>query len=112
MRDENQRAAVVSVQRQQEIDHLAAGSGVEIAGRLVGEQDRWTTSECAGDRDSLLFSSRQLHRIVRLPVFQSYGRQQVDRTGLGMPLAGKLQGNGHIFPGCERRNKMERLKNV
>ena len=37
MRDENQRAAVVSVQRQQEIDHLAAGGAVKIAGRLVGE---------------------------------------------------------------------------
>ena len=34
--------------------------GVEVAGRLVGEQDRRLAGEGAGDRDALLLTAREL----------------------------------------------------
>ena len=39
---------------------LVAGLGVELAGRLVGEQDDWLFHEGTGDRHSLLLAAGEL----------------------------------------------------
>ena len=44
---------------------LDAGLRVEVAGRLVGEQDRRIVDERPGDRDALTLAARQLVRPVR-----------------------------------------------
>ena len=64
VRDEHERAAALAVDGHEQIDHLPAGGAVEIAGRLVGEQDRRIVRERARDRDALLLAARELRRIV------------------------------------------------
>ena len=46
---------------------LLAGLGVELAGRLVGEQEPRPVRERAGDRDALLLAARELVRPVLRP---------------------------------------------
>ncbi len=49
---------------EQQIDDLLAGGFVEIAGRLVGDEDRGIGRQRAGQRDALLLAAGQLRRIV------------------------------------------------
>src|SRR5437868_3830468 len=44
----------------EEVEDLEAGGGIEVAGRLVGEQDRRAHHERAGDRDALALSAGEL----------------------------------------------------
>ncbi len=37
---------------------------IEVAGRFVGDDQRRVGDDCAGNRDALLLSARQLRRIV------------------------------------------------
>ena len=47
------------------------GVAVEIAGRLVGDQDGRLDGERAGDRDPLLLAAGKLRRIVRQPLAEA-----------------------------------------
>src|SRR5262245_28340458 len=58
--DEDGRAP--PVQLAQEANDLGAGVGVEVAGRLVGEDDRRPGQDSAGDRDALALAARELGR--------------------------------------------------
>ena len=55
----------------QQLHDVAAGGGVEVAGRLVGQHDRRIVGQRAGERDPLLFASRQLRRVVMRAAGQS-----------------------------------------
>ena len=68
MGDEEQRRAVLALEREQQIDDLRSGLLVEIAGRLVGEDDPGARRERARDGDALLLAARKLARIVGQPV--------------------------------------------
>ena len=50
----------------QRVEELVAGRVVEVAGRLVGEQERRPGDERAGDGDALLLAGRQLVGLVVL----------------------------------------------
>src|SRR3546814_10911356 len=41
--DEHQRGPVLGLQSEQQVDDLVAGLAVQVAGRLVGQQDRKST---------------------------------------------------------------------
>ena len=45
-------------------EHLLRGARVEVAGRLVGEQDARRVGDRARDRDALLLAARKLRRPV------------------------------------------------
>ena len=47
---------------------LGAGLRVEVAGRLVGQQDRWIVDERARDGHALALAAGQLVRAMRHPV--------------------------------------------
>ncbi len=64
VRHEHDGQAVGSVQVAQHGDDLGAGVRVEVAGRLVGEQQLGLVDERARDRDALLLASRKLTRHV------------------------------------------------
>ena len=64
VRDQHERRAVRRVELEQELDDACAGRGVEVAGRLVGEQHRRARHEGARDRDALLLAARELARVV------------------------------------------------
>ena len=62
--DEDERRPARAVDLEQQVDDVAAGRAVEVAGRLVGQQDRRVVGERARDRDALLLAARELRRIV------------------------------------------------
>jgi hypothetical protein len=64
MRDQHQRRALLGLQRKDQIDHTRAGRGIEVAGRLVGEQHARRTREGARDRDTLLLAAGELARVM------------------------------------------------
>ena len=50
---------------------------IEIAGRLVGEQDARRIGDRARDRDALLLAARQFRRPVRQPLVETEIGQQL-----------------------------------
>ena len=56
-----------------ELEDLGAGAAVEVAGRLVGEDDRRLAGQRAGHGDALLLAAGQLARPVLQPVAQTDG---------------------------------------
>ena len=48
--------------------HGVAAAGIEIAGRLVGEHDLWSTGNRPGYCNALLLASRELTRMVLAPI--------------------------------------------
>ena len=52
----------------EEIDHGGAGSGVEIAGGLVGEEDGRAVDESAGEGGALHLAAGELMGSVKAPV--------------------------------------------
>ena len=68
VRDHHDRLAELVDRLAQQRQHLLAGARVEVAGRLVGEQDGRARDERAGDGDALLLAAGELGRAVRAPV--------------------------------------------
>ena len=54
MGDDDEAVAALGVELEQEVDDFAAGGVVEVAGGLVGEEERGVVAQGAGDGDTLL----------------------------------------------------------
>src|SRR6266511_3657067 len=91
---------------------LFAGGRVEVAGRLVGEQDRRLVHEGAGDRDALALAARQLVRLVVHAVAQAHAFE--GPRGLGAPLPGRHPGVDqrqlHVVERVGAREEVELLE--
>ena len=89
VRHHDDRLLEFLVQPLQQRQHLGRRFRVEVAGRLVGEQQRRVGDDGARDRDALLLSARQLPRIVlrrgrparRCRARSSRGRGAASSTG-------------------------------
>src|SRR5262245_60075891 len=68
-----------AVQLAQEVHDRLAVPRVEVAGRLVGEEDRGFARERAGDRDALLLPAGELRRVVVHPVRHADALERVQR---------------------------------
>ena len=84
------RDALVTVEAGQQVHDLPAGLGVEIAGRLVGQQDGGLGDDGARDGDALLLAAGQLARRVIFAASQPDAGQRVAgparrRSAGGMP---------------------------
>ena len=113
MADHRDRLAVLLGGGAQEREHLARGSRVEIAGRLVGEDDRRAGRQGAGDRHALLLTAGELTRTVRQPVAESEdGHQVIDpRAGLAVDTAaGEVEGQGDVLGRGQGRDQIEGLE--
>ncbi len=66
--DEHDRDALRAVELLEHLQDLDGGAAVEVAGRLVGEDQRRPVHQRARDGDALLLAARQLVRQVMLPV--------------------------------------------
>src|SRR5208283_4996989 len=64
MSNQNQGRAAIALQGKHEVDNGLTRRLVEVACRLVGDEDRRIWRECAGECDALLLTSRQLRRIM------------------------------------------------
>ena len=92
--------------------HVLAAAGVEVAGRLVGEQQRRLADQRAGDGDPLLLATGELARPVPEPVAQP---DRVQRGG--RPLAALLlahaavdQRKPDVVQGARARQELEGLE--
>ena len=77
------RAATPWLRRQveQALEHRARGGGVEVAGRLVGQQQARLVGQGAGDGDALLLAAGQLGRLVVQRARPGPAGQQLARRG-------------------------------
>src|SRR5262245_54351513 len=66
------------VELAQHLHDLVAGVRVEIAGRLVGEDDVRVVDQRPGDRNALLLAAGELHRPVVEPVAQANQLGELD----------------------------------
>jgi len=64
MRHHDDRFALFLVQGFQQIKNFISGLAIEITRRFVAEQDGWIGDDRAGDADTLLFTARELARVV------------------------------------------------
>ncbi len=62
--DQHQRHGALGRLGEKQVGHLPPGRLVEIAGRLVGDQDARRWRQRPRDRHALLLAARQLARIV------------------------------------------------
>ena len=110
MGDEDERRAVSPMQSEEQLGNLFTGRGIEVAGRLVCQNDlgfrRQRTSEC----DALLFATRKLRRVVLVATSEADFRQTGRRAGEGVAAAGEFQRQRDVFQGSHGRYEMERLK--
>ncbi len=85
--DHHDRLAVIAVERLQQIEDLVAGLAIEIAGRLVAEQQRRIGDDGARDADALLLSARQLTRVVVRAIGEADDLQRDRRRASGARLS-------------------------
>ena len=64
VRDHDDGLAVLAVERLQQVEDLVARLAIEVAGRLVAEQQRRIGDDRARDADALLLAARELPRVV------------------------------------------------
>ena len=87
----DEQGGAVLIEPAKEVEDLATGGGVELTGRLVGEQDRRPVGERAGDRHPLHLSTGELGGTVPLAVTEPDVLQQLPRPrpppGAGTPAS-------------------------
>ena len=79
MRDEHDRRSL-RVQLAEDLHDLAAGSGVQRAGRLVRKQDARLCDHRAGDRHALTLAAGELVRVKVHTIFQPDARKRFRST--------------------------------
>src|ERR1051326_2005855 len=112
VRDDDEGQPVLAVERPEEPHHLHRGDGVEIAGRLVGEDQPRPGHEGARDGDALLLTARELirhaarraresdrgERLVCAPAMLALRNVAVDERQL------------HVLPRTRPRQQVEALE--
>ena len=96
-----------------EPEHLGPRPGVEVARRLVGEDQIGPRREGTHDGGALLLAARQLVRAVREAVAEAEGADEVvDPVVLlaGGSAAVELEGQQDVAAHVERRDEVERLE--
>ena len=66
MRDHDDRLLELAVELLEQVEDLAGGGAVEVAGRLVGDEQVGVGDDRPGDRDALLLAAGELAGIVVL----------------------------------------------
>jgi hypothetical protein len=84
VRDHQDGDAVLAVERDEQVHDLVAALAVEVAGRLVGEQDQRAGDDGAGDGDALLLAAGKFGRRVMFPAGQADLRQRFARGGVAV----------------------------
>jgi hypothetical protein len=108
--DQHERGAAGAVNLQQQLDHLAARRTIEVAGRLVGQQDRGIVGERPGDCDPLLLAARQLRRVVMRAIRQPHFGEQRARAGRRIGAVGNLDRHQHVLERGQRRQQVKGLE--
>ena len=110
MRDEHQRSAALRDAGEQQLDDLVAGCLVEIAGRLIGQENCRLGRERARERDALLLAAGKLGRIMLPPLAQAHGVKLARGALVRICDAGEFQRHGNVLDRRHGGNEMKRLK--
>ncbi len=112
VRDEDDGDAALRVQPLEQAHDLRAGLRVEVARRLVGQDDGRLGDQRAGDGDALLLAARQLVGVVLQPVAQPDGFQRLagPLTPLARTHAGVDQRLLDVVDGRRAAQQVERLE--
>src|SRR6266478_671039 len=69
--DDDHSLTGFAVERLEQRQDFVRGRGIEVAGRLIGDEQCWVGHQRAGDGDALLLAARQLPGQVTHPVAES-----------------------------------------
>src|SRR5215831_6605470 len=112
VRYQNDRSALAT-EPPEEVEDGFAGSGVEVLGGLVGEDQAGIVHQSAGDCGALLLSTRELAG----PMFSAIGHLDLFEGGHGtlVPLPGADaavdHGQLHVLQHVQLGQEIEKLKN-
>ncbi len=112
MGDEDQRGAVLAVQREQQVGDFIPGVTVEVAGGFIGEQQLRAAVKRARQRDPLLLAAGELYR----QVMQAFAQPQLlqQRPGaaaaLAIAFAAQQRRKLNVFQRIEGGYQHKRLK--
>ena len=110
VRDQHQRRAVLAMAAEQKLDDFRSGRFVEIAGRLVGDDDGGIGRKRAGERDALLLAAGQFGRVMAEAMFQPDCGQLALGARKSIACAGKFERHGDVLQCRHGRNEMEGLE--
>ena len=108
--DQEQRRVAAAVQIVQQTDDRFTGGAIEIAGRLVGEQEAGLAGEGPGKRHPLLLAAGELGRIVCHPGGKADRGQPLAGTRQGVGGVGQFERQRDVFQGGHGRHQVEVLK--
>ena len=91
-------------------EDLAAGAGVEVARRLVGEDEVRPRGQRPGDGDALLLTTGELARAVRQAVAEADGLDDRAQPRSVRPTPGEGQRQRDVLLGVERRQEVVGLE--
>ncbi len=94
----------------QQVHDVPAVGAVEVARRLVGEQDRRVVGQRARQRDALLLAAGELRRIVMRAAGQADLVEQRAGPRRGVGRARDLHRHRDVLERRERRNEVEELE--
>src|SRR5262249_16134874 len=90
--------------------NFCSRSSIEIARRLVGQQQLRIAGKGARNRDTLLLATRQLLWIVRRTLRETDAAKPFGRSSRGIGRTSKLEWQHHIFERRQRRQQLKRLE--
>src|SRR5262249_13316037 len=99
-------------ERVEQIEHTRRRLGVEIAGRLIGENQRRVMDQRSRDGDALLLASREPLGIALAPAAQTDAIEQLAGArgafGVGAPV--QIEGQQQVLLDGQQRDEIEELK--
>ena len=91
-------------------EDLGTGAGVEVAGRLVAEDDRRLAGQRPGDGDALLLATGELARAMLQPVAETDGVHDLVEPLLVGLAAGERRRERDVLQRGQRRHQVVRLE--
>ena len=110
VRDQHQRHAALGMLVEEQIDDLLARGLVEIAGRLVGDEDGGIGCQRARERHALLLAAGELRRIMMQAIAEPDRLQLLGCALVGIGIAGELERHGDVLQRRHGRDQMEGLE--
>ena len=112
VRDHHHRLAVLPVEHLQQGQDLGRRPAIEVARRLVTDEERRVGHDGPGDRDTLLLAPRELPRLVARAIGQPDERQGDGRPppALRGGQAGQEERQLHVALGGEHRHQVVELE--
>lgn len=113
MGDEDERSAVLTVQREQQIGNFIPGLTIEVAGGFVGKKHVRAAVKCPGQRHPLLFPAGELRR----KVIEAFSQPQLLQQCAGAfpavsgVLAAQQPRQLHVLQRIEGWDQHKRLEN-